>query len=327
MLTKKCTKCEKVKKLKWFAKNAKRKDGYGTWCKRCLRTYYYIREGIPNLEYICSICDATKLRGEFRWNPKFGVRTECKKCEETQLRCSKCGEVKPYEGFPPSKQSATGRHGWCLECHSKRVNDKYHAEGSEDRKKRKERTRSERAKAWRKAYVSRPEVLARIERYKKERNARLRFRWHFNQVERTKHKARTHVAYMVKAGKLEKPKFCSECGELTELQAHHHLGYWPKAVWLQVQWLCIPCHNKADVAIRDSGREWFVLDGNPALVKVVKRLRRTMNMLGLNEDKFLEMVMSCGGNDEMDTIVNFTRWLRVNGFVIRKKVHGKRLCS
>lgn len=30
--------------------------------------------------------------------------------------CSKCGETKPTEGWPPRKSSRDGLHGWCREC-------------------------------------------------------------------------------------------------------------------------------------------------------------------------------------------------------------------
>lgn len=34
-------------------------------------------------------------------------------------RCTKCGEVRPLEEFPPRKDKRGGRHSWCHVCHAK----------------------------------------------------------------------------------------------------------------------------------------------------------------------------------------------------------------
>ncbi len=49
----------------------------------------------------------------------------------------------------------------------------------------------------------------------------------------------------VKAGVLIKPRRCSICNAGGRIEGHHYLGYAPEHV-LDVQWLCVPCHRRAD---------------------------------------------------------------------------------
>ena len=43
-------------------------------------------------------------------------------------------------------------------------------------------------------------------------------------------------------GLLEAPDGCERCGAVKRLHAHHHLGY-AREHWLDVRWLCSPCHR------------------------------------------------------------------------------------
>lgn len=47
-----------------------------------------------------------------------------------------------------------------------------------------------------------------------------------------------------RSGQLVKPAACQGCGRTLHIVAHHHLGYEPEH-WLDVQWLCRPCHKAA----------------------------------------------------------------------------------
>lgn len=52
--------------------------------------------------------------------------------------------------------------------------------------------------------------------------------------------ARQRVAWAVKAGKITRPANCVRCSKCTaDLEAHHPDYSKP----LDVQWLCVPCHN------------------------------------------------------------------------------------
>jgi hypothetical protein len=51
------------------------------------------------------------------------------------------------------------------------------------------------------------------------------------------------VEAALKRGKLRKPKACEDCGKRGRVEGHHHKGYAPE-YWLDVLWLCAPCHAK-----------------------------------------------------------------------------------
>ncbi len=70
-------------------------------------------------------------------------------------------------------------------------------------------------------------------------------------------KAAAHraVAEAINRGALVRPKSCSRCGREpmprinsksgSGIEAHHHRGYAP-AQWLDVLWVCKPCHSILD---------------------------------------------------------------------------------
>lgn len=78
----------------------------------------------------------------------------------------------------------------------------------------------------------------RIENHRK--NIR---QYHLRTPERNR--ARRAARDAVKIGALIKPDCCSVCGVKTKLEGHHHKGY-ARENWLDVQWLCGQCHDKAD---------------------------------------------------------------------------------
>lgn len=61
-----------------------------------------------------------------------------------------------------------------------------------------------------------------------------------------KNLAHVHLNYELNMGRVSKPVSCEFCGEDKPLEAHHWKGY-EKEHWLDVQWLCRPCHKKADM--------------------------------------------------------------------------------
>lgn len=64
----------------------------------------------------------------------------------------------------------------------------------------------------------------------------------YRKLHRDKHAAYWTVKTALKRGKLIRPLACEKCHEATKLQAHHHKGY-AKEFWLDVVWLCHPCHR------------------------------------------------------------------------------------
>ena len=49
------------------------------------------------------------------------------------------------------------------------------------------------------------------------------------------------VEAALQRGRLRKPSTCECCGMKRKLEAHHHRGY-ERENWLNVEWLCNPCH-------------------------------------------------------------------------------------
>jgi hypothetical protein len=60
-----------------------------------------------------------------------------------------------------------------------------------------------------------------------------------------KHAARHAIEHGIRAGKIERPTICNQCGKEGKTEAHHHLGYSPENR-LDVVWLCGKCHSLAD---------------------------------------------------------------------------------
>jgi len=102
--------------------------------------------------------------------------------------------------------------------------------------------------------------LVRYERYleRKRREARVRQRDRSYETERKRlwrqknegvaeriRQSGHAVEKALRAGDLTKGKECVHCGnDKRRLEAHHHKGY-EQQFWLDVIWLCPPCHGKA----------------------------------------------------------------------------------
>ena len=120
--------------------------------------------------------------------------------------CIVCKKEKSKDEFVTDKKHLDQKHPYCNECKSKYQRERY---------KKRPSVYYETAKRW---------------------------------VDKNKEKRRAHVMLnkMVSTGKIEKPVICSNCGcSPKRLEAHHHNGY-AKEHWLDVVWLCHPCHEKAD---------------------------------------------------------------------------------
>lgn len=58
------------------------------------------------------------------------------------------------------------------------------------------------------------------------------------------------VEAAMKGRKLHRPSMCFNCGTVGKVEAHHHRGY-AKEFWLDVLWLCVRCHRKAEEVSND----------------------------------------------------------------------------
>jgi ribosomal protein S27AE len=64
-------------------------------------------------------------------------------------------------------------------------------------------------------------------------------------TDRKMRRAHRAVDYAIETGRLVRPKECSKCGATGRIEAHHHKGY-AREHYLDVVWLCEPCHGTAN---------------------------------------------------------------------------------
>lgn len=82
----------------------------------------------------------------------------------------------------------------------------------------------------------------RTEEHRKDRLEKAR-RWCKKYPE--KHCAHSAVSRALASGSLVRPLACSACGAVGQVEAHHHRGY-ERAFWLDVHWVCRPCHRRLE---------------------------------------------------------------------------------
>ena len=142
--------------------------------------------------------------------------------------CPKCGEEKANTEFTRNKSRQDGLHPYCKVC--KRAEYKaYHAAHPEVAKARDER--------WREANRERSREKTR--RYKAAHPEQVRSD-RKKQIGTPQTHARKRLQYAVKAGHMERPGTCSDCGNPGEVHGHHADYSRP----LDVEWLCSGCHGK-----------------------------------------------------------------------------------
>jgi hypothetical protein len=130
--SKQCPRCHTVKPLREFGRNASRPDGHAQYCKVCHRAefnenYEKVHDRLGT-KLTCVLCKETKDWTAFRHHSKTGFRTECRKCEKTQQRCSRCNEVKPLTDFCRDVRYETGHKGECKACGAARMRAKIAAD-------------------------------------------------------------------------------------------------------------------------------------------------------------------------------------------------------
>lgn len=98
---------------------------------------------------------------------------------------------------------------------------------------------------WREQNRQRLNERAR-ENYQKNKKERQLAQRERNKKNPEKVRSHNRVNKAVRSGRLIKPNECENCGRSdARLEGHHHKGYEPPND-LDVQWLCRPCHRKAD---------------------------------------------------------------------------------
>lgn len=135
-------------------------------------------------------------------------------------RCFKCSTVLPITEFYRHPMMGDGHLGKCKECTKRdstaRRNAKIEEVREYDRRRAKAPKRRAHQKRITKAWVA----------------ANPKARWSHGKL-----------AYNVRAGKITRPTKCEDCGDDSRLIEAHHPDY---SRPLDVEWLCKPCHWKAD---------------------------------------------------------------------------------
>lgn len=143
--------------------------------------------------------------------------------------CPRCDQNKRLEEFNRDRSQKDGRFSFCRDCHQ------IHGRTSN--------------RAYRRKHPER--VAARNKQYETEHPERRAAKdKRMLKLYPEKAKARWAVNAAIREGKLEKPRRCGECDELTE-KRHLHAHHADYSKPLNVSWLCRPCHglqHRKDIA-------------------------------------------------------------------------------
>ena len=140
--------------------------------------------------------------------------------------CTKCKLEKEVSGFYKDRSKGDGLTNRCKACDSSNSAAYY----QKNKQRVKERNR---------AYSKTPNG----------KKSRCRSNIKMREIHSEKWDARRSVRNAKKRGELVLEP-CEACGTEKDIQAHHHKGY-AKEHWLDVQWLCRPCHIKADKLLKE----------------------------------------------------------------------------
>lgn len=123
--------------------------------------------------------------------------------------CTACGEGKPMDEFWRYRKTPDGHQSWCKECQ----------------------------KAYRRAN---PEARRKWDQRGRRRNPNTHRCHNARWVRRNREKKRAQglVRTELRAGRLQRPSACSECGVATSVDAHHDDYSKP----YEITWLCRACH-------------------------------------------------------------------------------------
>ncbi|ATN93415.1 baseplate wedge protein [Pseudoalteromonas phage J2-1_QLiu-2017] len=147
--------------------------------------------------------------------------------------CNTCGNIKSPEEFHKRSASKDGLAAKCKPCQK---------EYDFNRKNKAERVDKNKAR------------LAKMktddpEKYDKQVNGAKR---KYRDKNPLKYKAHCAVNNALRDNKITKPSSCECCGEEKKLEAHH--DSYQEQHWLDVRWVCDPCHKAIHVQLRKENR-------------------------------------------------------------------------
>lgn len=147
--------------------------------------------------------------------------------EESTRVCSRCAQTKPTTDFHrrSDRPNGDGFKSPCKTCRAARY----------------AQNREKAAAQWASWYARNQQARAasEAERARSWRNSHPAERYLLD-------RARDTVRKAIKRGILRRPEVCEQCGQTRRIQAAHW-SYEPER-WLDVRWLCRPCHARWDAA-------------------------------------------------------------------------------
>lgn len=187
--------------------------------------------------------------------------------------CTKCGEAKPLEDFPPDKQNSDGRKGKCRACVLQRQrelraanpekerdwvrknHDRVLAQKAGYRERNADRLRAEGRERGRRSRSTdegreRHNAQARAAQ-KRARERNPSYQRQKRITEGQKVRAREALSRALKRGRVVKPPACEACGRSHALLHGHHEDYMKP---LDVRWLCPRCHKARHVEIEAAAK-------------------------------------------------------------------------
>jgi len=179
--------------------------------------------------------------------------------------CRECGVEGPHYPIP----SGNARNP-CVACIRIRTHKRWLAVKGDPELLAKKRAhdrrwvRSEKGKAQQRAYLQTPKGRAIRRRYQASDAFKTRQRERRRMV-----RARVALRKAVSEGRVIPLERCEACNGLPTphannergLEAHHYAGY-DRPHWLDVRWLCIPCHRAehGDISGLGGGHRWYGAD-------------------------------------------------------------------
>lgn len=142
-------------------------------------------------------------------------------------RCYYCKEIKPAEEF--YKHRTRGLTAECKPCSRQRTRNFRKTPAGKVIRKREHRKYAKTEHGKRALYEG-------MKRFRKRNPEKI--------------KAVQYLDDKVRAGYILRPTICSRCNAKNiRIEAHHHQGY-SREFWLDVVWLCIPCHKSIHQKIK-----------------------------------------------------------------------------
>lgn len=159
-------------------------------------------------------------------------------------RCSDCRLIKPIAQFPRNVTRPDGHISYCFPCNRIRRRAEHKIYFSKPEKRDMRRLRDKR-------YLPYTRVLNRI-KYGISPERKLKLAALQRKKFPKRIQARRALSHALKAGRIIRPSRCERCrargtfnaAGRSNLHGHHAAGY-SKANWLNVIWLCTPCHEQS----------------------------------------------------------------------------------